>query len=351
MSFPASHIKIASINQVIKGGSFDFQTLCRHPHVNPLSYYGPGRPGVDTDKNIIFVPSDVNNPGDFRLYDHNARKPAVWLPPDWLGWYGDLVSFGLPYKLETINLYAFADRGDYIQFNFYHTESNRNLETGLMWGGDTCRFQIPVITDTPLIDHSRQSSHKPSSTGWIVCQFLNKFTSWLSPTVDDYVYVEAFICDLAGNRKINFGTTRADGYQTLTFHKQSNPLLFGQNTNIPHPPYGYTAIFPAVSASGGAVCGYITNINQSIGSSYDFYVVAKGIFGSGVRIVELLSTDIVLTIGSTKTVCRSGVNLTQSAGIHCTGPLSSGTWNLGSIGAVTFENTTISDTPNYTQCP
>jgi hypothetical protein len=347
MSFSESNIKIAAINQTIKGGSFDFQTLCRHPHVNPLSYYGPGRPGVDSNKNIIFVPSNVNDPGDFRLYDHDALPPNIWQIPGYLGWRGVTMDFTLLYQLNQLNLYAFADRGDYITIDIYHTPADRLAGSGRMYRSSP-PFAIPVYADTPLTRHSRQSAFRPN-TGYNRCDIVGLFTSWLA-SPDDYLYAEFYISDLANNKKICLGRTRADGFATFQTHYMANPYMFGQNTNTPHPPSGYTAIFPALSSSGGNVCSYVTNIDQSLGSTYAFNIVAKGIYGSSPRVVALDSVDIILTIGSIRTVVATGVQLYYNAGRSFSGNLSSGSWTAGSIGAITFENAIIQSVPNYTQC-
>jgi hypothetical protein len=233
--------------------------------------------------------------------------------------------------------------------DFYTSEANRAAKANLK---HRQLFTIPIIPDTPLRKHTRQSHFKPATTGWIQCGVTGFDTGWLGSLTT--LYVDTYISDLANNRKINFGSVISDGYSTITLSQLSEstePYLYGQNTNVPHPPSGYTAIFPQVSAEPTPICSYGANLQQPFGTTYAFWLVAKGIFGSGSRIVCLDSVDIILTLDGVRTTIASGVALSPTNGYYCHGTLAGGgTWNYGKIGAVTFENATIQSVPGYTQC-
>jgi hypothetical protein len=249
------------------------------------------------------------------------------------------------YKLEVLNLYAFADRGDYVTMDFYSSPADRSGGTNRKHRQS---FAIPVVSDTPLAGHTRQSLFKPNSSGFIQCTITGFDTTWLSSIAN--VYVDTYITDNSNNRKINFGEAIADGYSSLILQENAYPKLSAQNTNNPTPPSGYTAIFPQISA-GGAVCSYGSMLDQSLGQNYFFNIVAKGIYGSSARIVAIDSTDIILTLDGVRTVCATGVLLSYGSGFYCSGTLAGGgTWNYNKIGEVTFENAVIQSNPSFTQC-
>jgi hypothetical protein len=133
------------------------------------------------------------------------------------------------------------------------------------------------------------------------------------------------------------------------------PLVMGTYTaGQPASPTGYDIIFPGVyDYVSGVVCNDSNPVFQELGNTYSFGVSAHGLFGtpgnSVLRVVELTSVDIVLTInGVTRIVLSDGQSLTTS-GILFTGNPGV-TLEYGDVLEITFENATIADPPNYISC-
>src|ERR1035437_5171392 len=293
---PNTNITTTNVGAEIGSSSHVVSTLVGMTGLNLYSYYAPGQLSVDGSKNIVLTPPSSNfKLGDFRSYNNIAFPPVIWQFMPTIGWRTDYANFVLFFSINQLNLYAFADRGDYLTIDIYHT-------------------------------------------------------SWLA-SPDDNIYCDFYISDVSNNRKINLGTSISAGYATFATHYMTAPFIFGQNTNIPAPPYGYTAIFPAVYATATNVCNFGTQLAQTFNTTtFDFFVVAKGIFGSGSRVVELTSTDIILTVAGVRTkINATPVSIGYTSGYHCTGTLSAGaSWNYDSVGSVTFEYATVGT--NYTQC-
>jgi hypothetical protein len=349
MALGTTNITTTLVKNLIGSAFNSVANLVGAAGLNPYSYYAPGQLGVDANKNIVLTPPTASfKLGDFRSYDHSAVKPGIFSPANhaW-GPGGSTCSFTMLYNLETLNLYAFTERGDYVTMDFYASSANRSAGTNRR---HRQMFTIPVTGDTPLPGHSRQSAYKVNTSGWIPCTITNFDTSWLS--ADTNIYVETYISDMSNNRKINFGTSLSDGYSDLILHQYGEPYLYGKNTNVPTPPSGYTTIFPAVYAYPTPICSYGATLEQTFnGTTYAFYLDAKGIYGTGSRIVALDSVDIILTKDGIRTTIATGVALSHTSGMYCSGTLAGGgTWNYDSVGEVTFENATIQATPLYTQC-
>jgi hypothetical protein len=346
---PNTNITTTNVGAEIGSSSHVVSTLVGMTGLNLYSYYAPGQLSVDGSKNIVLTPPSSNfKLGDFRSYNNIAFPPVIWQFMPTIGWRTDYANFVLLFTINQLNLYAFADRGDYLTIDIYHTSATRTSGTYRMYRSSP-PFAITVADDTPLVGHSRQSAKKPSS-GYIQCPITSFQTSWLA-SPDDNIYCDFYISDVSNNRKINLGTSISAGYATFATHYMTAPFIFGQNTNIPAPPYGYTAIFPAVYATATNVCNFGTQLAQTFNTTtFDFFVVAKGIFGSGSRVVELTSTDIILTVAGVRTkINATPVSIGYTSGYHCTGTLSAGaSWNYDSVGSVTFEYATVGT--NYTQC-
>jgi hypothetical protein len=349
MSLGNSNISLSAIKTETGLSSNKGSELVGASGLNKYSFYAPGSLSVDSNKDIVLTPPAPNmKAGDFRSYNNSAVKPSTLTPGLNLTWGpgGAYCSFVMNYKLEGLNLYAFAYRGDYITMDFYASTADRSAGSNLKHRQS---FVIPIVSDTPLIRHTRQSAYKPSTTGWIQCNITGFDTTWLSSITD--IYVDTYISDSSHNRKINFGEAITDGYSSLVLQENVYPRISTQNTNNPVPPSGYTVIFPQISAGEVPVCSYGSSLDQALGQSYSFNIVAKGIYGSSGRIVAIDSTDIILTLDGVRTVCATGVALSYGSGYYCSGTLAGGgTWNYGKIGELAFENAIIQAVPLFTQC-
>ena len=353
MALDTKNINTILVGNCILNPSRNYGILVEEAGLNPFSYYAPGALSVDTNKNIVITPPDnAFKIGDYRGYNKDAVKPSILTPSGNLNWGpgGTTCSFVMNYRLEALNLYAFASRGDYVTMDFYASEANRASGTNLK---HSQTILIPVTSDTPLSKHTRQSQYRPSTSGWIQGGISDFETGWLGSVTT--VYVDTYISDMSANRKINFGTVVSDGYSTITLAKLGDntaPYIYAQNTNNPYPPSGYTAIFPAIAQNTGPVCGYGASFNETIGgTTYAFNIVAKAVYGTGLRVVGIDSVDIILTINGVRTVVATGVELYSYAGRYFSGTLANGgSWAYGSAGAITFENGSIQSNPPFTQC-
>ena len=325
MALGSINITMSEVRDYIQGVSYKVSELVATPGLNKYSFYAPGQLDVDANKDPLLIPPTANfKLGDFRLYDKLATAPAAasdftynWGPG------GVIFNAVIPWFPGTMNLKSFASPGDYVTMKFYTSTANGTAETNAVL---TYTSSINFNSITPLVSHSRTTTFKAEGTQLVSVSGI--------PTGYSTLYVDTYISDIGGGRLINLGT-KTNGYTTLTLVENNYPHVSGQNTNNPAHPAGYTVIFPNVFNTVKCIMG---GMDQSIGTSYSFNVVAYAVNSGGNRTVRLSSVDVILTVDGIRTTLQAGLEL-PSAGKSFSGTLADGSaWNYNDMGYVTFEN-------------
>lgn len=370
---PDIDITIGLVNNTLRAGSFDDGTLCCHPNNNPLSYYGPGLPGVDVNKNIIFVPPVVKYPlDDFRRYDHQAIPPHAQNASDTYNWGPTAtiaVNVVIPWVAEDVNYKAFAEPPVRVMMKLYATPEHRIAEGPVVKSASGVLSYVSA--GTPLAGHSRQSTERLSSgINTLTCTFSTIDLAGLiipgSEYIDHVFYGELYFTDGFDARKVNFGTKRGGDF-SIVMHRVKAPYLTGRNTNIPYPAPGMVALFPKVKAGGTNICdkvngSYIYQLDQTFGqTTFDFWVYGwcpayndigrDGLpDGNHYAVVALSNAVINLEYDGASMQVHNGP-LTTS-GVRIQGTLPGGkTWQYDKFAEIKFvTGSTVLQLPDYTKC-
>jgi hypothetical protein len=346
MALGNTNISITAVGTEISSASKTISGLVGAAGLNKYSFYGPGALSVDANKDVVLTPpASVFKLGDYRSYNHLSETPhpqadytLYWGPG------GVTTTATIPWFPNAMNIMEFAYPGTYVTYKFYDTALGRSGEVGdnLIY---TFTSAIDFATITPLAGHTRGTTQRANSMQLVVVTNL--------PTTTATLYMDTYISDMSGNRLINLGT-KANGYTTITLLEQSAPYVYGANSNIPTKPEHYTMLIPNV---------YSTNrctehkVDQSLGTSYSFNVVAYGLYndGEGVneyRTVRLPVCHAKINVDGYDTVLTpvpDGVELPDT-GLSFTGTLSAGTFNNGDVCAVTFTAGTTVDPTDFVSC-
>ena len=206
--------------------------LCKESTMQKFSFYAPGFLSVDASKNTVWTaPTDKYKEGDFRKYNHTAATPSG--PNDFtVNWGpgGTIANFTMVSFCQNINVWEYAVPGDYITHKYYLSSANRDSETSSI-ANDSSALLFNTIT--PLSGHTRTTNKQADN---LQIHFSSFPTSGLS-TPNDTVYAESYISDLSGNRKINLGDVRSDGYTTITAHEYQTPYVDAIVNIIPVPKF------------------------------------------------------------------------------------------------------------------
>jgi hypothetical protein len=371
MAFGDTDISLLAVRNEIGSVSYTVAGVVGDDGLNLYSRYAPGTlsvSGTDPNTNIILTPPTTDfRLGDFRRYDHEAVAPEWWdIGDQYWGPGGSTKTITQPIAMNTLNLEEVSGSNNVIfdsggthyyraRFDVYGSEANRTNQTSLLkswYPGHTNDLDEVAMFDysaSKLAGHTRDTDWV-MNTGESGNLFELTDVPVSSPSCDRYF--DAYWCDVSGNRKINFGEARSNGYVTVHFIENVDPYINCQNNNIPTPPSGYTAIFPQIYSSSTPVCSSTSNLDQTVEStSYDFYLFARGVYGSEHGIVERTNVTAKITLNSVDTTVCSGVTLSHTAGYHCTGTLAgSASWEYNDIATLTFVSATVASTPNYTTC-
>lgn len=343
MALGTTNINTTNVGSEIGSSSHLFSALVGASGLNKYSFYAPGSLSVDANKDVVLTPPASNYKlGEFRNYNHSSLTPSPQtnFTKNWGPSAGNF-DFAVAWYPQAINIKCFAVPGDYVTMNFYPSATDRTNETNRI------KQQITAITynaDTPLTGHSRQATYRANSTQAPVWIYGYPYGGLADP--DTTIYMETFISDVAGNRKINLGV-RANNYTTVTFHKNQPPYVYG-TPNITPPPSGYTVAIPAVHSAATPICT-TSQVAQTFNStSYSFYVKIRGINGGQTRMLQATSATVTLTVqGQSQTVYTGALSYTS--GQLCSGTLSnSKAWAYGDAGQVSITGVTWG--ANYTLC-
>ena len=340
MALGLTNITISDVKTEIGSSSNSVSALVGATGLNKYSFYAPGSLNVDGSYNVTLTPPTSNYKlGDFRSYNDSALTPLAQVDytQNW-GPGAGAFNFTVSWFPQNMNIKAFVIPGDYVTMNFYANETNRTNEAGLL------KQEVTLITYnaiTPLAGHTRQVSQQAYSTQAPIT--INNFPDGGLSDPDTSIYMETFISDLAGNRKINLGI-RENNYTTIKFHKNQIPYIYGGG-NVPSPPFGWTAIFPEVSISSTPVCSFASQLDMTFGSStIDFYIVARGIYGLQEKIIDVTDCSVMLTIdGSTQKLYQGAISYSAGEHIDTTLTISGGTWAYGDEGAITLVDCEFND--------
>lgn len=333
MALGDNDISTTAVGSEIGSSSHSIATLVGASGLNKYSRYAPGQLGVDGNKDVTLTPPGSNYKlGDFRRYDNSATTPGMQSPFTWSwgpgGTSGTLI-FG--YRVEAMNIKAFADPADYVTVNVYPTTLDRTNETNLL---KTQTFAISWNAHTPLVGHTRQVTQVANAgpSGNIV----SVANVPLNPGNSE-IYVETFISDLAGNRKINFGV-RANNYLDIPTHQFVMPDMHGWYSGNPTAA-GYTAMFASCNPTSTPAPG--SHITLALGTHYSFYLICEGIAGGQHRCVAISNADVLLYKNSVYAeTLATGVTFNQNNGVAFVGDLVSHTFNYDDDITIRFANAT-----------
>lgn len=338
MALGDTNISITAVKTELSSASNKWSGLVGGVGTNKYSFYAPGFLTVDGINDVVLTPPVVSMKiGDFRRYNHASLTPTPTTSFT-LGWGpgGATVDSVLPCFPQAMNIKEFAIYGTYVTYKFYTSAAARAAEGATV---KTFTTALSFSAITPLAGHTRTTNSRVVST-----QTPNVTGI---PTATSPLYVDTYISDIAGNRKINFAN-KANGYWTLTLHEYVDPYAYGANSGYPSPPTGYTAVFASVYTVDNCGTGHVV---QSLGSNYSFKVVAHAIFGGSHRTVDLTNAIIHLIVDGQTTVVKASGTLSKD-GVSFSGVLSGGaTWNYDDAGVVRFASgTTIAASPDYNSC-
>lgn len=309
--------------------------LCGSTGQNQFSFYGPGDLYADgSDQAVINFGTMVNNLGDFRQFNQSSNDPksATDFTLNW-GPSGSTTSSVIPAFPEAMNIKNISTSGTHLTYKFYYSSANRDSESGSFY---TFTTPITFNTITPLSGHTRNQTQRANSTQ---TPNITSIPTGGMSTPNDLIYVETYISNNIGTRICNLGSSRSRGYTTITFHKLQSPYITASG-NITPPPSGWTAAFPELNTSSTPVCGSVSNINVSFGSSaFSFYVHIRGIDGINQKIAQATSATITLSHSGGSQVVYSG-SMSHTASTFISGSRSSGTWAYDEVGSVTIGSVT-----------
>jgi len=358
MALGDTNINTTNVGSEIGSSSNTVSGLVGASGLNKYSRYSPGTLGVDGAKNIILTPPTSNYMlGDFRRYNHSAIAPhwhsmgtQYWGPGG-----GSANGIHILIAMEQLNIAAIPDVGiDFTtnpahyraRVDIYGTEPDRTAGTSLLHS--IYPIEVNMVAHTPLSGHTRQ-------------------VNWVLDTGDsgnDYVlnnipvssgdctrYMEAYFCDIAGNRTANFGSNRAYGYVNVNFHENEAPQMLVGNymSSGDHPPahggVSWTVVFPGIY-NASAVCTTSTPIYMTQGSGDNYwYVKIKGLSGTQWHQIGVQNCDLHLLYGPNGNDYEDvipNVSLTHNTGGYQWNPsLGEGrTWQYNWTGRVHLENIT-----------
>jgi len=345
MALPQTDITTAAVGTYIGLASGNVSTLCAKTGLNKYSFYAPGQLSVDANKDVVLTPpSGGYKLGDFRLYDKLALTPSAQANYQ-QNWGPALTNytFAVSWFPQNMNIKDFSISGDYVTMNFYSTATDRTNEANR-------RFQqinsISYSAITPLVGHSRTTSYNAGSTQAPV--YINNFPVSGLTTPDQILYLETFISDIAGNRKINLGV-RANNYTTVTMHQSQTPYMV-RSGNITPVPTGYTASWIEITPAS-TLCDTATNLNQTFGgTTYSFYARIRGVYSAANRIMQQSTCSVTLTLRGDAQVVKSTVLNYSGSATLISGTLSNGkTWAYDDVATITC-SATFPTTPLYTTC-
>jgi hypothetical protein len=349
MALGTTYISVSAIQAETGLTDDNWTDLVGAAGLNKYSFYAPGQLSVDGASDVVLTPPTVNlRLGDFRLYNHTANTPAAQTnyTQNWGPAAGDF-NFTIAWYPQNMNIKAFAVPGDYLTVNAYESAVNRTNEASVIFT-QTTSITFSAVSPT-LTDHSRTKANpdvKASSTSTVQ---LTAFPYAYVLVEGTIIYFETFISDMYGARKINLGV-RANGYTDITFHRSVMPYVHGQVTSYPTPPANYT--FITANAYDAARCT-TTGVNQSLGTSYSFNLVAYALYNDGggniYRTVRLPVCYAKLTVDGVDTILLNGTELADT-GQSCSGTLTGGTFNYDDIGVVTFTVGTTVDGGDFIDC-
>ena len=346
MSLPTTNVTISAIKTETGLTSNNVSGLVGASGLNKFSFYAPGSLSVDVNKNTVLTPpSSGYKQGDFRQYNHTTAPSVFSIDHDW-GPGGTTFDVVHPWTPNQMNIWEYAIPGDYVTIKYYLSDSDRLAEINLLKTSDEA---LTFGTITPLTGHTRSTTKRIVSTQ--LPEVLGVPTGTLTKP-NDIIYAEHYISDLANNRKINIGATRSSGFSTVLTHERSLPFISRIDNIIPVPS-GYTAIFPDLHTSSFPVCSNTAEITQTFGgSTFNFYIKARGIFSTEDRIVAVQDCSVMLTINSVSQKIYQG-SLSHHTGTLCSGSLTvgGGTWSYDEIGYISIVNASFATTPLFTVCP
>jgi hypothetical protein len=313
--------------------------------LNKYSRYAPGQLDVDVNYDVTLTPPSSNYKlGDFRRYNNSAFTPGMQSPftQNW-GPGGSTIDITFGFRPEEMNIKAFVDPGDYVTVVAYNSSANRTAKTSPLISQT---FTISWNAHTPLVGHTRQVYYvaNTGSSGNLVT--INNVPV---ASGNSTIYLETFISDLAGNRKINFGV-RANNYLDVNTHQRQAPYVYGANNNFPTTPPGYTALFPVCNPTSTPAGG--SDISLSIGTYYDFYVIPFGVNGTPpmARYVSVANADLLLyKNGSYAETILTNYTFDSTTGLghNVFGNLVSTTINYDDVFAVYFGGSATTDGLTY----
>jgi hypothetical protein len=321
--------------------------LCIHPNAGtPWSFYGVGTLGVDANKNVVWTaPSSNYKLGDFRFYNRTASAASG---PDNLTHYwgpsGSTTDFPVVSFPNALNVLFVNAGATYITYKIYTSSANRTAESGgtsqiQLWSGSTI---------TALTGHTRTQTkkidtiHVDTFTGYSTVGFGSSVTR----------YGDVYISDVSGNRLMNLGSSKSDGYFDITFIKNVSPLITESGlapTPWPVSPT-FTALFPALGTSS-TPCASGSIAGGSIGTTnISFYVGIHGISGSNTYSVAATNFTIRITYdGSTKDVSLGTLNANAKRSVSTTLP-GGKSWAYNKNAAISIVSSTFAAFPSTFTC-
>lgn len=256
MPLGTTNITVSDVKTELGNSSNDVSVLCSDTNISKWSFYAPGNLSVDSNKNAVWT-AGANKLGDFRSYNHSVSEPSGGINQS-VPWGPSTTPIDIIYVSfpQQMNIKEFAVYGDYITSKFYTSTADRDSETNAI-SGTTQIDPIVYNTITPLAGHTRDTTQQ--------AQNPQQHTVTINPSGfsnTDYVYGETYISDISGNRKINMGSIRSDGYFTFTFNKRQAPTLGAGNVS---PSMSGHAVIYRDDDTGG--CNGTELITLSVGSS------------------------------------------------------------------------------------
>lgn len=361
MALGATNITTGAVRNEIGSISNSISVLVGVSGLNKFSFYAPGELSVDANKDIVLTPPITNfKLGDFRLYNHTADPTAPPSGSVLLNWgpTGSTMALALMWYPNTLNIKEIAGYDDYVTMNVYFTDADRTAETNRK---HQQVFAITYYGITPLIGHTRQITYQCDPHQ--ICSITGLPILGLT-TPNANLYIETFISNLSGDRKVNLGNIRTDGYTNQPVHQLQNPYISGtSNQDImtlpPTPvPTGYLRAYPRVYSVDTPACSTGSTIQTAGGTFFDTYVHLWGYQSlPNPRVIEVESCDIILTIKNagttvhTETVATGVKLLTAGSMYRLYGDLTGYTWTWDDVGSITFNNVVFaSTTPTYVAC-
>jgi len=360
MALGKTNITTADVKNEIGSTSNAVAELVGDDNLNPCSFYAPGILDVDINCDVTLTPPTTNfKLGDFRLYNHSAIPPSIsplftgvsWGPP-----MSDF-NFIVPIFPQWMNIKEFADvKASEFTPNwtvkFYPTDTDRTDERNVI---KTVTQEIDFNTvpaEYQVANHTRTSTLM-ADTGPVLISITGFPTAVLDTGAGGTViYIEVFISDASGNRRINFGV-RENGYSNVQFTYNKMPYVLGYNSAYPASHTGYTAVFARVYSTPGAACIEST-VNQDVGTSYSFNLVAYAVGGvDGPCLIKLPVCSAKLTVDGIDTILKVAGNPVfelPKTGLTFTGTLTGGTFNYNDYCRVTFTSGTTIDGTDTTNC-